>query len=343
VTSRVVQWLWASRSGAARTARALLLPPAAVYAALARVRAHAYRRGWARRHALPLPAVAVGNLALGGTGKTPLAAWIAAFYARNGMRPGVLLRGHGGDEQLVHQHLVPTAIVVPDPDRVAGAARARAEGARVLVLDDAFQHLRVRRDLDVVVVATEQEAAPPWPVPAGPWRERKAALGRADLIVVTRRRAPADQAAAVADTLRQRFPGTPVAIARLAIARLEGRRSGAAQFPASLDGRRVVAAAGVGAPDSFAAQLRAAGAAVDLVAFGDHHAYTAADVTALLRAAAAVDYVVITEKDAVKLRARWPDEAPEPLVAVLEVEWERNGEAVERALSAVTAVVAGAR
>jgi tetraacyldisaccharide-1-P 4'-kinase len=66
-------------------------------------------------------------------------------------------------------------------------------------------------------------------------------------------------------------------------------------------------------------------------------------VAALLRAAAAVDYVVVTEKDAVKLRARWPDEAPEPLVAVLEVEWERNGEAVERALSAVTAVVAGAR
>ena len=80
-------------------------------------RAGAYGRGWLATRPLPLPAVAVGNLAVGGAGKTPLAAWFAAFYAQRGLRPGILLRGYGGDEHRVHERLVPGAVVVPDPDR----------------------------------------------------------------------------------------------------------------------------------------------------------------------------------------------------------------------------------
>ena len=85
--------------------------------------------------------------------------------------PGILLRGYGGDEALVHQHEVPEAVVVADPDRAAGAERALAQGAQVLVLDDAYQRLDVRRDFNIAVVSAETTRAVRWSLPAGPWRE----------------------------------------------------------------------------------------------------------------------------------------------------------------------------
>src|SRR5260370_23667276 len=119
---------------------------------------------------LPLPTIAVGNLSVGGTGKTPLASWIARRCAAQGRRPGILLRGYGGDEQLVHRRLAPEAIVVANPDRVAGARAARDAGADVLVLDDAFQLLEVARDLNVAVGGTEGGGGAAGPPPPGPWR-----------------------------------------------------------------------------------------------------------------------------------------------------------------------------
>ncbi|MGH7645617.1 MAG: tetraacyldisaccharide 4'-kinase, partial [Gemmatimonadales bacterium] len=104
---RLARWLWSSRGPLPRLARAALVPPALLYRGVMMVRAAAYRRGWLAVRTLPCPAVSVGNLAVGGSGKTPLAAWIAAQCARRGRRPGILLRGYGGDEHLVHQRLVP--------------------------------------------------------------------------------------------------------------------------------------------------------------------------------------------------------------------------------------------
>jgi len=116
--------------------RLALVPLSLPYVAIVRVRATAYRRGVLRAKRLILPTVAVGNLSVGGTGKTPLAAWIARRYVGQGRTPGILLRGYGGDEPLVHRRLVPEGVVVAHPDRVAGAVRARAAGADILVLDD---------------------------------------------------------------------------------------------------------------------------------------------------------------------------------------------------------------
>jgi tetraacyldisaccharide 4'-kinase len=330
----VVRWLWGSQA-AARVARAPLIPLAALYWAAMKLRAAAYRGGWRRVERLPLPTVAVGNLSVGGTGKTPLAAWIARHYARRGRRPGILLRGYGGDEPLVHERLAPEAVVVANPDRAAGARIAETRGADLLVLDDAYQLLRVARDLNIAVVSAESVAASLWPLPAGPWREASDALDRADLIVVTRKRAPREAAERVAAWLARRRPAAPVCLAQLALSHLEGMRSGTRREAAALAGRRVVAAAGIADPESFAAQLRDAGASVQLQAYQDHHAYGPEDVARLVRAAAEGDYVVVTEKDAVKLRARWPGDAPEPLVAVLAVRWERNGRVVEQALDAM--------
>ncbi len=335
--ARVVHWLWGA-SAAARVARVPLIPLAGAYWAVMKLRAARARADAVR---LPLPTIAVGNLSVGGTGKTPLAAWIASYCAAHGRTPGILLRGYGGDEPLVHRRLVPQAVVVANPDRVAGAVAARAQGAQVLVLDDAYQLLGVGRDLNIAVVSAESAAASPWPLPAGPWREGRDALDRADLIVVTRKGASADAASALAEGLVRAGSGgpggPPICTVRLVVSHLEGMRSGTRQELGVLAGRRVVAAAGIADPESFAQQLGASGASVQLVAYQDHHAYRQADLERLVRAATGGDYVVVTEKDAVKLRRQWPASAAEPLVAVLAVHWERNGRALEQAVDAVLA------
>jgi len=332
---RAVRFLWRSRSPAARLARVVLLPLSALYAGVMAVRNALYGVGFLATRRLPLPTVAVGNRAVGGAGKTPVAAWIAAFYARRGRTPAVLLRGYGGDEPKVHERLVPGAVVVADPDRVAGAARALAAGADVIVLDDAFQTRGVARDLNLALVSAENTRQVRWLLPAGPWRETAGALGRADGFIVTRKRAALEEAQEVASALAARWPGRPVAIAHLALTSLEGMVSGRAQPLASLAGHRVVAVAGIADPESYAVQVRSTGASVQLVAYQDHHPYGEADLQRLVRLAGAADYVVVTEKDAVKLRHRWPADVREPLVAVLAVRWESGGDAIVRCLESL--------
>ena len=298
----------------------------------------AYRHGWLATRDLPLPSVAIGNLTVGGSGKTPVAIWVAQHYVARGFVPGILLRGYGADETLVHQHAVPEARVVANPDRVAGADRALARGAQVLVLDDAFQRLDVRRDLNVAVVSAETTRAVRWLLPAGPWRESLAALERADAVVVTRKRATPEAAQMLAADLQRRVEG-PVAIAHLGLRYLEGMVSGNRHPASTLAGKRVVAASGIADPDAFVAQTKATGAAVQVATWKDHHDYRDEDVAWLAHAARRADHVVITQKDAVKLRNRWPTSVPEPLVAMLDLEWEEGGEVIAAALDAVVTPV----
>jgi tetraacyldisaccharide 4'-kinase len=298
------------------------------------VRGLAYRRGWLPVRDLPLPSVAVGNLTVGGSGKTPIAIWIARHYIESGFAPGILLRGYGGDETLVHQHAVPGAVVIADPDRASGAERALANGAQVLVLDDAYQRLDVRRDLNILVMSAETTRAVRWSLPAGPWRESWKALSRADAVIVTRKRATREAAHALAQELEGRVQG-PVAIAHLGLRSLEGLVSGTLAPAAALAGKRVVAASGIADPDAFVAQVKLTGAAVQVATWKDHHDYRDEDVAWLAHAARRADHVVITQKDAVKLRDRWPAAVPEPLVALLDLEWEEGGQRIEAALDAV--------
>ncbi len=334
-THRLIRWLWTSRRIDARLARAALLPISALWLAWMRGRTTVYAHRWLPVHELPLPSVAVGNLTVGGSGKTPIAMWIARYYAEKGVTPGILLRGYGGgDEAKVHARALPAAHVVADPNRLAGAERALARGAAVLVLDDAFQRLDVRRDLNVLVVSAETTRAVRWPLPAGPWRESLDAVRRADLVIVTRKRASREAADMLAAELRAHFRG-PVVLAHLGLARLEGLLSGREVVPASLLGRRVVAASAIGDPGSFVAQIKATGAAVQVATWKDHHEYRQEDVAWLAHAARRADHLVITEKDAVKLRDQWPADAPEPLVAMLDLTWEEGGDTLAVALDAV--------
>src|SRR5918993_14988 len=238
---RVVRWLWTSRRPDAKLVRLALLPVSALWRGAMTVRESAYRRGWLTVSDLPLPSVAIGNLTVGGSGKTPIAIWTARYYVSRGLVPGILLRGYGSDEVLVHQHAVPQAQVVADPDRAAGADRALARGAQVLVLDDAYQRLDVRRDLNILVMSAETTRAVRWSLPAGPWRESWNALERADAVIVTRKRATREAAEALAGELRRRVGG-PVALAHLGLRSLAGLVSGRPSSAAALEGKRVVAA-----------------------------------------------------------------------------------------------------
>ncbi|MEO7136964.1 MAG: tetraacyldisaccharide 4'-kinase [Gemmatimonadales bacterium] len=339
-THRVVRWLWTSRRPDARLVRLALLPAAGLWRGTMAARELAYRRGWLAVHDLPLPSVAVGNLTVGGSGKTPIAIWIARHYVSRGLVPGILLRGYGGDETLVHQHAVPEAQVIADADRAAGAERALARGAEVLVLDDAYQRLDVHRDLNIAVVSAETTRAVRWPLPAGPWREGLGALDRADAVIVTRKRATSEAARALVADLQGRVRG-PIAIAHLGLRYLEGMVSGTRQPASSLAGKRVVAASGIADPDAFVAQTKATGAAVQVATWKDHHDYRDEDVAWLAHAARRADHVVITQKDAVKLRNRWPKSVPEPLVAMLDLEWEQGGDRIVAALDAVVTPVDG--
>lgn len=336
---RALRWLWTSRRPEARLARLALLPAASVWRGVAAARAAAYARRWFGVRELPLPAVAVGNLTLGGSGRSAVAGWIARHYLARGLRVAVLVPGAGAVDLLVHRHAIPGALVLGDRDRLAAADRAAAQGAQVLVLDDAYQRLDLLRDLNLLVMAAEAGRAVRWTLPAGPWREGWSALRRADAAVVTRKRAPREAAQALARDLAAEIRG-PVAVAHLGLRHLEGLVSGERRPASILAGKRVVAASRAADPDAFVAQTKATGAAVQVASWSGP-AYRDEDVAWLAHAARRADHVVITEKDAAELRDRWPHRVPEPLVAVLEPAWEQGGEALAAALDAVVTPVDG--
>jgi tetraacyldisaccharide 4'-kinase len=301
--------IWESSSLAARAARAALRPAAWGYAAVVAARNAAYDRGWLRSSALALPSISVGNLTVGGTGKTPVSAYIAARLVEHGLKPAIVMRGYGDDEALVHARLNPDVPVVIAADRVRGAADARAMGRDVVVLDDAFQHRRAKRDVDVVLLSADR-AGPVRPLPAGPWREPLASLARASLIVVTRKGASLVRARELLAHARRYAPRAGCAIIHLAANRLTGWGSGGELEASALRDKKVLAIAAIGDPHAFAAQLTEAGARVQLVAERDHHAWSAGDAASLARRAAAVGVAICTLKDAVKLGPVWPREAP---------------------------------
>lgn len=302
--TRRIEEAWAADGVAAR----ILTPLAWAFRGVVAVRNAAFDAGLLRAHPLGLPAVSIGNLTVGGTGKTPVSAWCAGQLAARGHRVAILLRGHGGDEPLVHERLNPGATVIADPDRVAGAARARAAGATALVLDDAFQHRRARRDLDLVLVAAEQGRAHRL-LPAGPLREPAGALRRAHGLLVTRKASTIEEAEEVARRWAAAAPGLPTAVLHLRPGPLRSAQGAPAEGPA-LAGRRLLAISAIGDPGAFEAQLRAGGAEIEGAAYPDHHPFSDAEVSALAARAARSELAVCTLKDAVKLAPRWPRQAP---------------------------------
>jgi tetraacyldisaccharide 4'-kinase len=226
-------------------------------------------------------------------------------------------------------------IVVADPDRVRGVAHARGLGATAVVLDDAFQHRRARRGADIVLVSVDQWTGDARMLPAGPFREPLHALRRATVVVLTRKAASEQQAEALGAELRGHAPTLRTAVACLAPAEL--RRWGGPETAGleAIAGQTVLAVSAIGDPAAFEAQLAGLGAQVVARRFRDHHAFTAADATALARDAETTSArLVCTLKDAVKLGPVWP-RAHDPLWYVSQrVTVERGAHELGRAIRA---------
>lgn len=277
----------------------LLAPLAALYAVVTLLRRALYRAGVLRVQRFPVPVVVIGNIAVGGTGKTPLTeALIRALRAR-GLRPGIVSRGYGGHavtyplrldahtstteagDEPVMLHRRTGAPVVVDPVRVR-AVRALLQGGDcdVVLCDDGLQHYALARDLEIAVIDGRRRVGNGWRLPAGPLREPVSRLRAVDHIVVNG--AAGDWPGAVPMRLLPE-PWLPV----------DGE-GGTPPAP----GSRIHAVAGIGNPERFFEALRAQGYDVTGHAFPDHHDYVAADL----------DFgddlpVVMTEKDAVKCHA----------------------------------------
>ena len=302
--------LWFGRDAVSRAARTALLPAERVFAGVSGLRTLLYDAGWVKGYAPPVPVVSVGNLTVGGTGKTPISAWIARWLRDHGGHPAIVMRGYGDDEPAVHRALNADVDVIVSADRARGVDEAVRRGADIAVLDDGFQHRQLRRDADIVLVSADQ-----WPdevrlLPAGPWREPLSAVRRADLVIVTRK-AASDR---MVDKVNERLARVAPRVPRMSVHLLPDelvRVDGSERRPiASLNGERVTAVAAIGDPSAFFRQLAAHAAEVREVSWRDHHRFTASDVARIVAESHGSARVVCTLKDAVKLRDLWPRTAP---------------------------------
>lgn len=260
-----------------------------------------------------VPVISVGNLSLGGTGKTPCVEYIARFFRERDIRVAILSRGYGAshgpnDEALVLEENLPDVPHLQGPDRVALAETAIEElESELLILDDGFQHRRLFRELDIVLV----DATNPWGhgylFPRGLLREPKSSLGRADAVILTKSGNVTDaeltQLRIQAHHLTK--PGAPIVAADHQPITWR-QENGSECDPRSFAGKPVVAFCGLGNPDSFLKSLGSLGVTPQFWrTFPDHHGYNREDVDELRRWASQLpnDGVVLTtQKDAVKLR-----------------------------------------
>jgi len=276
------------------------------------LRNRTFDRGLRQVHRLPAPVISVGNLTAGGTGKTPIVAYLAKWLQTQQARPAILSRGYGAqageanDEKRVLDLLCPGVPHYQHPDRVAAAAAlCEQHTIDVLILDDGFQHRRAARDLDILLI----DALNPWGfghvLPRGLLREPLKALRRADLIIITR----ADQAqrAAIDDigsTIRRFNPTCPVCQVRFLPIGLRSTTGQTAPLESVQTGQ-LAAFCGIGHPQAFWKTLEDLSAEVVWKrSFPDHHRYTSSDVQELTRRVSetGISAVLTTLKDLVKLK-----------------------------------------
>ncbi len=272
----------------------------------------AYDWGWLKTTRSPLITISIGNLSVGGTGKSPMVAWLAHWLRERHIRVAVLSRGYGqldnglNDEALEFELKFPDVPHLQHPDRVASALLAEEElDMQVLLLDDGFQHRRLARDLDIVLLDATHPPAGNWLLPGGLMREPLISLSRAHVIVFTR----ADQTNAMQLTALEKQVQHYAPLATRLTAKhqpawlMVDQERGSLQ---RLQGADVLAFCAIGNPDSFFRSLNTLGANVlDTRAFNDHHAFTAEDMASLAdwgRNYPTAQLMVCTMKDWVKIQ-----------------------------------------
>jgi tetraacyldisaccharide 4'-kinase len=336
---RYLRELW---EGKRRTAGdkllvALLIPCAILYGLVLRLRGFLYRRGILRSFSLGVPVISVGNLSVGGTGKTPMAVLIARHLLGRGKRVALLSRGYGGsggddvrvvsdgsrillssleagDEPVLLARSVPGLIVVTGADRYqAGLVALERYQPEIFLLDDGYQHLRLQRELNILLLDTRRPFGNGWTLPAGLLREPVSAVRRADVVVFTR----ADRTA-----ICPVIPGIPVCRSTHRLAGVVPLSGGLPSPFSVFAGRRGVACAGIADPDNFFAALIREGLELSAtLPFCDHCRYDDADRAVIRNALmkSGADYLITTEKDAVKL-VSFQDMAVDGYAVVLDLE-----------------------
>lgn len=296
-----LQQLWYDRPGAAWW----LLPLSALFAAVVSVRRWMFRTGIMRSVNVSRPVIVIGNLTVGGTGKTPLVIWLANTLSAQGLKVGVITRGYGGtakqwpqrvdadsDPVLVGDEPVlivrqTRAVVIAGPDRVADAQQAIAAGAQVLISDDGLQHYGLQRDLEWVVVDASRLFGNGRMLPAGPLREPLQRLATVNRVLVNERHGA-----------RPAVLNHPHVAYRVGLTQLRSLKTGEQRELASLRGQQVHVVTGIGNPQGFLQALREQGLKFDARILPDHARFTVDDIEfgdAL--------QVLMTEKDAVKCAA----------------------------------------
>jgi tetraacyldisaccharide 4'-kinase len=313
-----------------RAATVALAPISGIYGIFVKARNACYRRGLFRAQQVGVPVVSIGNLTSGGTGKTPLVEWTARELASRGRKVAVLTRGFGrinpgrqiiasngkevlanvaatGDEAfMLAERLRGEAAVICDANRVSAAGWAIANlGSDVFVLDDAFQHQQIARDLNLLAV----DATNPWgnrrSVPSGILREPIEELSRADCVIITR--SDSENPRRLQEEIKTIHPGMPVLLSRMKHTGLrEVRTNSAATDTDKIKALSVGAFCGIGNPDSFFQLLQREDYSLTYQrSFRDHHNFTQTDIDQILREAQGkgAQALLTTAKDAVKLRS----------------------------------------
>jgi tetraacyldisaccharide 4'-kinase len=285
--------------------RILLWPFSMLYAAAMWLRASLYARGWLKQKRLSGTVISVGNLTVGGTGKTPMVIWLAEKFLAEGRRVAILSRGYQGsgktsDEiELMKNRLQGRVLFGVGKDRYAEGKRLESSGIDIFLLDDGFQHLRLARDLNILLLDSTRPLQQEWILPAGRLRESRSALGRADIVLFTR----TEQSKNAASTLKS-FPQMPDYSSTTKLLGFRQHGVQAALQPSCVD--PVFAFAGIGNPDAFFTDLERWNVrVVGRRSFRDHHCYTTGELRELTTAAQRLGAkaLMTTEKDAQNLGA----------------------------------------
>jgi tetraacyldisaccharide 4'-kinase len=299
-----------------------------LYESVVRMRLWAYERSFLKSNTLPGFVLSIGNLTTGGTGKTPAVSMISGWARNQGYRPAILSRGYGGhrrggdpvlevsdgvrlkvgtmeagDEPVLLAGQIPVPVIVSGKRYLAGLHAWKRLGCDFFVVDDGFQHLSLKRDLDIVLIDAQTELGKDWPLPRGNLREPIQHLRRADVLVLT----GGDGAEHWESTLKllgDRFPGKPVFRGRHVPTGLFVEGEDHPRKPGSLKGKKVAAFAGIASPERFRQTLSRLGAEVVYFRpFPDHYSFTVHDMRALSEVGGrfGIDWLVTTEKDWVRL------------------------------------------
>ena len=301
--------------------RSLLQLGTVPYATVIAGRNWLFDRHIKRSYAVSVPVISVGNITVGGTGKTPMVSWLAQWLAEQNLRVTLISRGYGSDaekpndEALELEQRLPGVPHLLNPNRIKAARRAVEElESQIIVLDDAFQHRRIARDLDLVLVDATNPFGYGHLLPRGTLREPVAALRRADMIAVTRVDLVQED---VLEKLERQLAGYAPQVPRFRVAYQPQHLLNASQQELGLSdlaGRSVAAFCGVGNPQAFRRTLEGCQCeVVDFRAFPDHYPFGPqgiASLTRWLRHLHGIDTVICTHKDLVKISLDQLEEIP---------------------------------